>query len=203
MSPSASSSAVNGTPTRDRLPFPPTAQTSPAPVQRSTTQSSSINPSTSSTGQSPVATSSTITTEALLRTHASSPDQKLAALEQAVSERNVLSSQNAQLWKLIEKQRTGYTQILKELERVRSERDNYKVKLGVLSGGQNGRNDPSQRGKERIDRSTSNEPPASRASESSASDRGQVLHARDPASQHESDNQRESSGPLLRNQFHF
>ena len=35
--------------------------------------------------------------------HSSASDPKLAALEQAVSERNVLSSQNSQLWKLIEK----------------------------------------------------------------------------------------------------
>lgn len=62
--------------------------------------------------------------------HRASLDPKYAALEQAVSERNTLSSQNAQLWKLIEKQRSGYNQILKELERVRTERDIYKSKLG-------------------------------------------------------------------------
>jgi len=46
-----------------------------------------------------------------------------AALEHAVNDRNVLTAQNTQLWKLVEKQRTGYNQILKELERIRGERD--------------------------------------------------------------------------------
>lgn len=58
-----------------------------------------------------------------------------AALEQAVNDRNVLSAQNTQLWKLIEKQRTGYNQIMKELERIRNERDTYKAKLSMLNGG--------------------------------------------------------------------
>ena len=56
----------------------------------------------------------------------------MAALEQVISERNVLSSQNSQLWKLVEKQRSGYSQILKELERVRSERDTFKARLTSL-----------------------------------------------------------------------
>ncbi|EEB94975.1 hypothetical protein MPER_06127, partial [Moniliophthora perniciosa FA553] len=72
--------------------------------------------------------------DGLLAAHASAPNPHLAALDQAVSERNVLSSQNSQLWKLIEKQRAGYNQILKELERVRSERDTYKARLSVLGG---------------------------------------------------------------------
>jgi RalA-binding protein 1 len=55
----------------------------------------------------------------------------MAALEAILQERNTLASQNAQLWKLIEKQRSGYNQILKELERVRGERDAYRTKLGV------------------------------------------------------------------------
>ncbi|KAJ4473739.1 hypothetical protein J3R30DRAFT_3511370 [Lentinula aciculospora] len=75
------------------------------------------------------------TVESILALHASAPDPKLAALDQAVSERNVLSSQNSQLWKLIEKQRSGYNQILKELERVRNERDTYKARLAVSTGG--------------------------------------------------------------------
>ena len=56
----------------------------------------------------------------------------MAALEHVVSDRNMLASQNSQLWKLIEKQRAGYSQILKELERVRTERDIYKVRLQTL-----------------------------------------------------------------------
>lgn len=35
----------------------------------------------------------------------------------------MLLTQNAQLWKLIEKQRSGYANVLRELERVRGERD--------------------------------------------------------------------------------
>ncbi|KAJ3984147.1 hypothetical protein F5890DRAFT_1518874 [Lentinula detonsa] len=75
------------------------------------------------------------TIESILALHGSAPDPKLAALDQAVSERNVLSSQNSQLWKLIEKQRSGYNQIMKELERVRNERDTYKARLAVGMGG--------------------------------------------------------------------
>lgn len=77
-----------------------------------------------------------MTVAALLKANAAAPDPATAALDQAVNERNALSSQNSQLWKLIEKQRSGYNQILKELERVRGERDAYKSKLG---GGTNGR----------------------------------------------------------------
>lgn len=40
-----------------------------------------------------------------------------------------MSGQNAQLWKLIEKQRTGYSHLMKELERVRGERDAFRVRL--------------------------------------------------------------------------
>ncbi|KAF9449937.1 hypothetical protein P691DRAFT_702208 [Macrolepiota fuliginosa MF-IS2] len=58
----------------------------------------------------------------------------MAALDQAVNERNILSAQNTQLWKLIEKQRSGYNQILKELERIRGERDAYKSKIISLGG---------------------------------------------------------------------
>lgn len=56
----------------------------------------------------------------------------MAALESAVADRNVLSGQNTQLWKLIEKQRAGYSQILKEIERIRGERDAYRHRLHVL-----------------------------------------------------------------------
>lgn len=49
-----------------------------------------------------------------------------------MADRNVLAGQNSQLWKLIEKQRAGYTQLMKELERVRGERDAYKSRLQVI-----------------------------------------------------------------------
>ncbi|KAF7309594.1 hypothetical protein MIND_00330400 [Mycena indigotica] len=116
------------TSTPSRLP-----STSSPVHQRTATNSSasSFPPSTPSGSSGPAAA---ITLEGLLTAHAADQDPKLAALEHAVSERNTLSSQNAQLWKLIEKQRTGYNQILKELERVRSERDGYKAKLGAIVG---------------------------------------------------------------------
>nr|GAT55103.1 predicted protein [Mycena chlorophos] len=108
--------------------------TSPAHQRTATTSSSSsssLPPQTPSGASGPAAA---ISLDSLLLAHATDPDPKLAALEHAVSERNTLSSQNSQLWKLIEKQRSGYNQILKELERVRSERDGYKSKLGALVG---------------------------------------------------------------------
>ncbi|KAJ6469394.1 hypothetical protein C8R45DRAFT_751397, partial [Mycena sanguinolenta] len=70
-----------------------------------------------------------LSVDALLHAHAASQDPKLAALEQAIAERIGLKSKNEQLWKLIEKQRTGYNQLIQELERMRSERDTYKTKL--------------------------------------------------------------------------
>lgn len=70
-----------------------------------------------------------ISLAALLATHASAPNPHAAALDQALNERNQLSAQNTQLWKLIEKQRTAYNQVLKDLDRVRGERDALKGKL--------------------------------------------------------------------------
>ncbi|KAG8882576.1 hypothetical protein FRB97_008085 [Tulasnella sp. 331] len=57
-----------------------------------------------------------------------------AALDAAITERNVLSSQNAQLWKLVEKQRVGYAGVMKELDRVRAERDKAVNKLDGTDG---------------------------------------------------------------------
>jgi RalA-binding protein 1 len=63
------------------------------------------------------------------------PNPHAAALDQALFERNQLSSQNSQLWKLIEKQRSGYNQMLKELERVRAERDSLRGRVSSTGGG--------------------------------------------------------------------
>ncbi|KAF8972613.1 hypothetical protein BDZ97DRAFT_1913115 [Flammula alnicola] len=143
---------VQATPTRDRdrHPFPQSAQPSPATSLRQTTGSSASAsltnlPSTSTSTPAVQVSPQTITVEALLKQHASSPDPTSAALEQAVADRNVLSSQNTQLWKLIEKQRTGYNQILKELERIRGERDSYKSRLAALTGVPNGTSDKRQK----------------------------------------------------------
>ncbi|KAF9268963.1 RhoGAP-domain-containing protein [Marasmius fiardii PR-910] len=94
----------------------------------SSTSSSSTSASSSTLPAAP------LTVEGLLSLYSSSPNPHVAALDQAISERNLLSSQNSQLWKLIEKQRAGYNQILKELERVRNERDTYKARLNVAGG---------------------------------------------------------------------
>ncbi|KAJ7050578.1 hypothetical protein C8F01DRAFT_1178873 [Mycena amicta] len=112
--------------------FPSGSGSGPSPAhQRTATTSSSSSSSFPPSGSAGPAVA--LSADGLLTAHASEQDPKLAALEHAVSERNTLSSQNAQLWKLIEKQRSGYNQILKELERVRSERDGYKAKLTAIA----------------------------------------------------------------------
>ena len=52
----------------------------------------------------------------------------LVALETILGERNTLSSQNSQLWKIIEKQRGMYTSLHKELDRAKAERDRLQSK---------------------------------------------------------------------------
>ncbi|KAJ3809595.1 hypothetical protein F5876DRAFT_43561 [Lentinula aff. lateritia] len=111
----------------NRQPFPHTSS-----PQRQTT----LPTASSSTTNLPASINPTPhTIESILALHGSASNPQLAALDQAVSERNVLSSQNSQLWKLIEKQRSGYNQIMKELERVRNERDVYKARLAAATGG--------------------------------------------------------------------
>ncbi|KAG6868789.1 hypothetical protein C0993_010419 [Termitomyces sp. T159_Od127] len=140
------SSSIYATPSRSER-FPSQHQSShpspahtpqrPPAVPNMTSASHSVSFSSASTSTaSPTAVTKDrlLTSAYLLKTNASAEDPKLAALEQAVNDRNALSSQNAQLWKLIEKQRAGYNQILKELERIRGERDALKAKLGGLSG---------------------------------------------------------------------
>ncbi|KAF5335937.1 hypothetical protein D9611_006244 [Ephemerocybe angulata] len=145
MPPSSSSSSSNipreyATPRKDRHPFPQSSYPSPAPMKlsSSTTSNSSVHThstSTSSMAQAPAAPPTpVITVEGVLRQNASAPDPTAAALDQVVIERNTLSSQNAQLWKLIEKQRKGYNDILKELDRLRKERDDYRNRLHAVGG---------------------------------------------------------------------
>jgi RalA-binding protein 1 len=85
--------------------------------------------STPPTGPPSAHPSAPLTMDAVLETHATNPSPAYAGLETTISERNLLSSQNFQLWKLIEKQRSGYTSVLKDLERIRAERDAYKSAL--------------------------------------------------------------------------
>ena len=90
---------------------------------------SSPQPSASSSNANAVPTNQPLTIDGLLATYTDSSNPTLAALEAAVNERNSLSAQNTQLWKLIEKQRSGYNHVMKELERLRGERDLYKHRL--------------------------------------------------------------------------
>lgn len=52
----------------------------------------------------------------------------LVALETILGERNTLSAQNSQLWKIIEKQRGMYNNLHKELDRVKAERDRLQTR---------------------------------------------------------------------------
>ncbi|KAI6120779.1 hypothetical protein EDD16DRAFT_1474441 [Pisolithus croceorrhizus] len=124
------SSFSHSTPTRERH-SSSQSSSSPMSTRPQTSSSTSSIPSAaslvSSTPTNP--TTQPIALDALLAQHADAPNPTLAALEQALSERNVFSSQNTQLWKLIEKQRTGYNQVHRDLERLRAERDAYKSRL--------------------------------------------------------------------------
>ena len=70
-----------------------------------------------------------VTLEAVLSAHAEAEDPAMSALEQSLSERILLSSQNTQLWKLIERSRGLYSESQRNLDRVRMERDAYKAML--------------------------------------------------------------------------
>ncbi|KAI0319613.1 hypothetical protein OF83DRAFT_764465 [Amylostereum chailletii] len=99
------------------------------------TPSPALRPSPSSSAASVAQVYHPITIDAVLAANAGAPSPELAALEHVVNERNTLSSQNSQLWKLIEKSRGAYIESQKNLDRVRSERDAYKSKL--LAAGEN------------------------------------------------------------------
>ncbi|KAG8220911.1 hypothetical protein J3R82DRAFT_2413 [Butyriboletus roseoflavus] len=116
--------SFDGTLIRER--YSSSNSTSSRPPASSST--SSLPPS-SSAPSAANPTTHPISFDALLSQHANAPNPLLAALDQALSERNIFSTQNTQLWKLIEKQRSGYNQALKEFERMRAERDAYKARL--------------------------------------------------------------------------
>jgi RalA-binding protein 1 len=73
--------------------------------------------------------SSQLSLEAALSAHARAENPAISALDQSISERILLSSQNTQLWKLVERSRGLYTESQRNLERVRMERDAYKAML--------------------------------------------------------------------------
>lgn len=133
------------TPSRhERLQLPYSTQSNhhPSPgLPRTTLSASSSTPHTQQSTSTTKPTAAPITLAALLEQHASASNPYLAALDQALAERNALSSQNSQLWKLIEKQRSGYNQLLKEFERVRAERDSLRGR--VSSGGSQERSNKS------------------------------------------------------------
>jgi len=191
--------SVQATPTRDRdrLPFPHSSQPSPAPSLRQTSSSSAstsltnLNSVTTTTSSSSAQVSpQTVSSDSLLKQFASSADPHAAALDQAVADRNVLSAQNAQLWKLIEKQRTGYNQILKELERIRGERDTYKGRLAALTAnGPNGIPDTRQKTTSERGSRPSLDTTSSYASVSSAS----PVQTRQPIVRHNSNDNGKSS----------
>ncbi len=159
---------------RDRLPFPAHLQPSPAPSFLQI--SSSAAAASASSSKIPP---QTLTVESLLKNHSSASDPITAALEQAVNDRNVLSAQNTQLWKLIEKQRSGYNQILKELERIRGERDGYKHKLIALGAIPNGSDKRQKTTSERGSRPSIDIP-----SDSSVSSLPSSSHNRSPLPRH-------------------
>ncbi|KAI0675456.1 hypothetical protein C8Q78DRAFT_1074473 [Trametes maxima] len=121
----------NGTPHRThRNDYPPSATSSPATLRSAASFSSPQPPQQpnppSGLGSNPAVPNQPLAVDGLLAAYAGAPNPPLAALEAAVAERNSLSAQNTQLWKLIEKQRSGYNHIMKELERMRGERDLYR-----------------------------------------------------------------------------
>lgn len=59
---------------------------------------------------------------------ASANGDPLVALETILADRNNLSAQNSQLWKIIEKQRGMYNSLHKELDRVKAERDRLQTR---------------------------------------------------------------------------
>jgi RalA-binding protein 1 len=75
------------------------------------------------------ASSQQLSLEAVLSAHEEAENPAISALEQSISERILLASQNTQLWKLIERSRGLYTESQRNLERVRTERDAYKAML--------------------------------------------------------------------------
>ena len=128
---------TNGTPVRDgryRSDYPSSATNSPATMRPAASFSNppSSNASNQTNTNSAVPTTQPLTVEGLLANNGNSIS---AALDAAVNERNALSAQNTQLWKLIEKQRSGYNHLMKEVERIRGERDLYRSRLS--SNGEN------------------------------------------------------------------
>ncbi|KAI0716017.1 hypothetical protein C8T65DRAFT_642562 [Cerioporus squamosus] len=99
------SSVHNGTPVRDRSyrsDYPSSATNSPATMRSNASFSNAPPPNPPNpAGANPTPSNNQLLTiDGLLAAHAGTPNPTLAALESAVNERNSLSAQNTQLWKL-------------------------------------------------------------------------------------------------------
>ncbi|KAG8684297.1 hypothetical protein FRC09_015479, partial [Ceratobasidium sp. 395] len=107
------STLINTTPSK-------TAATSRSVAPRQSAQSVS-----STSSNSPANQSSQKTLEQVL-TMASSPGDLHSALVALLDERNNVVQQNAQLWRIIEKQKASLATASKDLERIRAERERYR-----------------------------------------------------------------------------
>lgn len=93
---------------------------------RASTSTSSVTTPSSGRPSLPVSL------DTVLAAHANAPDPIRAALEHLIADRNSVAAQNSQLWKLIEKQRSATTQLNRDNDRIRTEREAYKSKLSAL-----------------------------------------------------------------------
>jgi hypothetical protein len=127
----SASSSAHATPSSStaHLARPPTTQLPPPPPQSQSQLQPLPQPPTGAPSPS---APSVLTLDAVLEQHAHAPSPTYAALEATLAERNLLAAQNAQLWKLIEKQRSGYAGMVKDLDRIRAERDAYKHRLHAV-----------------------------------------------------------------------
>lgn len=98
-----------------------TSSSSPSIVR--VTQSGGPTSNTSGVSAAP------LTVQALLTANTAAENPALAALEAAVSERNTFATHNAQLWRLVEKQRAVQATLTKDVDRLRGERDCYREEL--------------------------------------------------------------------------
>lgn len=107
---------------------------SPSNGRLAASVSSSSTPSSHAmNGEDPII-STPVTIDSLLAAHADSSDPTRASLEAVLAERNGLSAQNSQLWNHLKRQRANYASAVKDVMRLRSERDALKAKLGGGEG---------------------------------------------------------------------
>ncbi|KLO17933.1 RhoGAP-domain-containing protein [Schizopora paradoxa] len=100
---------------------------------------SSATPSHTANGEDAIV-SIPITLDDALNAHADASDPMRATLEAILAERNSLSAQNSQLWNHLKRQRANYASAVKDVVRLRSERDALRAKVN----GQDNNEGPSQ-----------------------------------------------------------